>query len=87
MLDDIKIKWKSGADWVDFPVNDILHLTRDHAIALFTRKIPVIIRQGDNIISNDTATRQMYHKRGGCKVIALDKVTPSSENVGSVGFV
>ena len=84
---DIKIKWKLSGEWQDFDTAGILHLTRNHSLDLFARNIPIIIRQGDNIISNDTQTRAAYHRNPKYKVIALDKVERSDDMLSRVGFV
>lgn len=83
----IEIKWKLSGGWQDFDTADILHLSRNHALDLFTRNIPIIIRQGDNIIINDTQTRATYHRNPKYKVIALDKVERSDDVLFQVGFV
>lgn len=84
------IKWKNDGKWQDFDETDILSFSRNHAIDLFSRKIPIVIRQGDYVISNDSATRQQYHKiaaRDGLTVYALDKIERSEELLSKVGFV
>lgn len=84
------VKWKNDGKWQDFDAADILHLSRNHSIDLFSRNIPVVIRQGDNVISNDSATRQQYHKisaRDGLKVYDLAKLERSDEMLSKVGFV
>ena len=83
---DIKIKWLSGGKWALFPVEDILHLSRNHAIALFSRSIPVLIKQDDIYISNDRSVRHTYHKRG-IKVIDLAKAERSEGILSDAGFI
>lgn len=83
---DISAKWRSGAAWVDFPINDILHMPLNHALDLFNRAIPVVIRQGQLIVSNDKAMRQTYHKKREFTVLALDKVERSEGILQEVGF-
>ena len=82
---DIQIKWKNGTKWDIFPVTDILHLPRNHALDLFGRKIPVLIKQDDTYISNDAAVFQTYHKRGD-KVLDLAKLERSDKPLCEVGF-
>lgn len=87
---DILIKWKNGKEWVDFLIGDILHLPRNHAIDLFSRNIPMIARQGDIVVSNDSATMQQYHKiaaRDGLTVMDLAKLERSEMNLSEVGFL
>jgi len=89
---DLKIKWmpKGGnpkTDYVPFQVEDILDRSRNHAIDLFSGNVPVVIRQGQSIISNDVATRAMYHRKPEYTVYALDKIARSEGKLSEVGFV
>lgn len=82
---DIQIKWKNGDKWDIFPIEDIIDRSRNHAIDLFSRKIPVLIKQGDIYISNDSTVRHTYHKRGD-KVLDLGKLERSESKLSEVGF-
>ncbi len=87
---EITIKWKHDGKWRDFNTDDILDRPRNHALDLFNRAIPVVIRQGDTVISNDGATRQQYHKiavRDGLTVLDLAKVERSESKLSEVGFI
>lgn len=88
---EIAIKWRDKGDkWQEFDSMDILRLSRNHSIDLFSRNIPVVIRQGDNVVSNDSATRQQYHKiaaRDGLTVYDLAKLERSDDILSTVGFV
>ena len=83
---DIKIMWRNGTKWLDFDYPDIAHLSRNHAINLFSFKTPVLIKAGDTYISNDKAVRAQYHKRGD-KIIALDTLARSESPLSEVGFI
>ncbi len=88
---NIQIKWRNaGEEWKDarvFDVQDILHKSRNHAIYLFNRSIPFVIKQGsDIVISNDKELRHQYHKKR-FRVFTLDQIERSEEILSKVGFV
>ncbi len=88
---NIQIKWrKPNQDWKEaevFPIADILDLSRNHAIDLFSRDIPFVIKQGiDTIISNDKDLRAQYHKKR-FKVLKMEDIEKSEETLQKVGFV
>lgn len=88
---DISIKWRNPAlakqeQWVTFPIADIMHRSRDYAVALFSRSILVVIKQGDLIISNSMEMRNLYKKKG-FKVYDLASVQPDENALGQVGFI
>ena len=84
---DIRIKWRDSCNkWIDFPIEDIVNHSRNHVIDLFSRPIPILIKQDDTYISNDKAIRQAYHKRGD-KVIAMDKIERNEGKLSEVGFL
>jgi hypothetical protein len=75
------------AIWRDF---DTTGMTVNEFITLFTgryAKNPVVLRIGATVISNDKATRQLYHRvsaKEGLKVIDLMKLTPSDRMVAEM---
>jgi len=84
---NILAKWKSGEEWVTFPVEDIINLSRNHALDLFNRNIPFVIKQGsDIVISNDKELRAQYHRKR-FRVFKLEDIERSEEVLGKVGFV
>lgn len=88
---NIAIKWKNtGEEWKDakvFDVQDIINKPRNHAMALFGRSIPFVIKQGaDIVISNDKELRHQYHRKR-FRVFTLDEIERSEELLSKVGFV
>ena len=84
---DISIKWQDGGDkWRELNLDDIAHMPRSHAIDLFNRTVPVIIKEGDDIISNDLAMRNLYRKQGK-RVHKLDDIIPSNGRLSIIGFL
>jgi hypothetical protein len=86
---NISIKWQQIAEqevWKIFPVEDILNRSRNHALDLFRRNIPVIIKEGDAIISNSMEMRNIY-RRKSFKVYDLVSIQPSTGLLQEVGFI
>lgn len=74
------------AVWEIFPVEDILNLSRNHALDLLTRKVPVIIKEDGAIISNCMEMRNLY-RRKGFKIYDLASIQPSEKLLQDVGFI
>lgn len=88
---EISIKWKDCGDggrpvWRDVPLSSLECFSRDHAVLVLNYKLPVVVREGDCIISNDMEMRNLYRKKGN-KVTTFEDVKPSSVALGSVGFL
>lgn len=79
------IKWEDDGKWVLFLIDDINHMSRNHALNLFAGKIPVIAKEGDTYISNDKKARHSYHKSGK-KVMKFTDCVPSRQPLKFVGF-
>jgi hypothetical protein len=81
------IKWKdTNGKWNDFYLDDILHMSRTHAINLFSMGIPVVIKQDDQYIVNKVDLFADY-KKSRKQVIMLSDCKPSSEPLAEVGFL
>ncbi len=91
-MDNLKIKWQDiGQDigqkpWIPFNLSDINHMSRTHAINLFSNKTPVIAKQGDAFIVNTGSLHNDY-KRKGKKVMLFSELEPSDKMLSSVGFL
>jgi alpha-glucosidase (family GH31 glycosyl hydrolase) len=86
MAMDITIKYKDNGKWLDFNIGDINHMSRNHAMNLFAGKIPVIVKEGTTIISNDKDTRHLYHKKR-MKVMKFTDCILSMRPLCEVGFL
>jgi len=83
---DIVIKWQDKeGNWQPFDVSDILHMSRDHAIALFSQGTPVIIKQDDSYIVNKVDLLDQY-KRQGKSVKLLSQCECSDKILEEVGL-
>ena len=81
------IRWKdSGGKWQDFNVLDILHLPRNHALALFRQGTAVVIKQ-DNLYIVNKADLYADYQKARKNVIMFSKCSPSEEILAEVGFV
>jgi len=83
---DITIKWKSGNKWEQFDLSEINHMSRTHAINLFSGNLQVIAKQGDTYIVNREELKAQYAKKGS-KVLLFSELQPSQEKFGVVGFL
>ena len=85
---ELKAMWqnKETGQWQDFDLNDILHMSRDNAIDLFSFSIPVIAKH-DNIyiVNNKTLCKQYQHNRKTVKLFS--DLEPSKSPLGTVGFI
>lgn len=86
MRDDISITWKNGNKWPLFDVSDIAHLSRSHAIHLFSRKISVVAKQGTTYIVNSDKLYDDYHTKGK-RVVLFTSLQPNESSLDSVGFI
>ena len=80
------IQWKNAGKWETFPIADLLSYPRQHAVDLFSRSIPAIIKVGERYIVNNTELRDSY-KRAKKDVMMLQELQPSDRPFGSVGFL
>ena len=80
------IKWKNGNGvWEIFPLADILHLSRNHAIGLFSGKIAVVAKEQDTYIVNSVETQRKYLSQKK-KCLLFANLPRSEELLGRVGF-
>jgi len=79
------MKWQDQGTWKDFDCNDINHMSRTHAINLFSNGIPVIIKEGTNYIVNKVDLFQRY-KNERKSVTMLSECIPSDKIICDVGF-
>ena len=80
------IKYQEAGEWKLFPIETILHMSRTHAINLFSGKIPVVAKEGEMYISNDSETRRLYH-RSRLKITKFSELQPSDRILKSIGFL
>ena len=85
-MDNVSVTWKDKGKWVPFDLADINHLSRDHAINLFSYKIPVVARHGNYYIVNNMDLFSRYDKNKK-QVKLFSALTPSSEPLRRVGFI
>lgn len=83
---DISITWKDRGKWVMFDVSDINHLSRNHAINLFSFKIPVIAKQDKTYIVNNDQLYEQYQRKG-TPVKLFSELQPSEDPLQKVGFI
>ena len=69
-----------------FDLSDISHMSRNHAIALFSHAIPVIAKQGETYIVNSLSLFEQY--QGRKKPVKLFSDLIADENaLSKVGFI
>lgn len=72
--------------WRKFDVSDILHMPRNHALMLFKTSTPVVIKEGEEYITNSDEIYSQYRKNR--KVVhMLDKIQPSEMKLEYCGFL
>jgi hypothetical protein len=84
---NIEIRWQNEAGkWEEFDLDSIYWHTRDYAIALFSFKVPVIIKQNSDYVVN---TEDLYnqYKQAGRNVTRLAECKPSTRAVIDAGFL
>lgn len=83
---DITINWQKDNKWIDFDMDSINHLPRNHAIDLFSGKIPVIAKQGDDYIVNtmDLLNRYKSNKKS---VVLFESLERSEKPLSEVGLI
>jgi hypothetical protein len=84
---DITAKWKDNKGvWQDFDLIQIGHQSRNHAIALFKRKLPVVALENGVYITNNKETQKKYLDQGKqCKLFS--EMQSSEKTLKSVGFL
>ena len=81
------IKWLNGEHgWTDFNTADITYMSRNHAIDLFSRGIPVIIKDGDEYITNKVDLFHRYKKERK-PIRMLSECVISDKLICDVGFI
>lgn len=84
------IKWQdrtmNPSEWFDFPLDDIVYLPVSHAVDLFSGKIPVIIKEGEQYIVNTPELFSSYKKKGQ-KVMMISQVGRTGQKLGTGGFL
>lgn len=74
---DLVIKWQDitiqTPNWLDFNLDDIMHMPVRHAVSLFSHEIPIIIKQGNRYIVN---TKELFdsYRKSGRNVIMLEQI-------------
>lgn len=69
-----------------FDLSDISHMSRNHAIALFSHAIPVIAKQGETYIVNNLTLFNQYQKNKKSVRLFTDLVTDENA-LSKVGFI
>jgi hypothetical protein len=82
----ISVKWKSGSKWLPFQLSDILHMSRDHAIALFSNPPIVVAKDGETYITNRESIRDDYKKQNKPCILFSD-LQPSTMPLEEVGLI
>jgi hypothetical protein len=72
--------------WVLFDINDISYRSRDYCIQLFSNGTPVLIREGNQYVTNNLDVYNQY-KQAGRNVTRLDECKPSTRAVIDAGFL
>ena len=82
----ISIKWRNAENkWEIFPLTDILHLSRNHAIDLFSGKIAVVAKEAETYMVNSEETQRKYISQGKpCQLFS--ELIRSEEKLQSIGF-
>ena len=62
---DITIKWKNEAinEWIDFPVENILCESVEHACLLFSCRVPFVAKEGNCYVVNNRELLNYYRKK------------------------
>lgn len=83
---EISIKWRNGSKWEHFDLSEINHMSRTHAINLFSGNIQVVAKQDDTYIVNREELKTKYAKKGS-KVLLFSELQHSQEKFGEQGFM
>lgn len=83
----IKIKWQNTeGEWKEFDVADIWHMSRTHAINLFSHKVPVIAKHDETYIVNTKLLFKQYqHNKKQVKM--FDELVPDERALCVMGFI
>jgi len=83
---DTTAKWKDvKGKWVIFDMGTVVGHSRNHILALFGNKVPVVAKEGGVMITNDEGMYALYSKKG--KVKRFTECQPSEKMFHSVGFL
>ena len=82
----ISIKWKDGASWRVFALDEINHMPRNHAIRLFSGNVQTIAKEGNVYIVNRQELKDKYAKQGS-KVYLFGELEKSEKPLQYVGFI
>jgi hypothetical protein len=86
MMDTV-VKWKDNdGKYQLFDNTEINHMSRDHAISLFSCGIPVIASENGTYITNSKGLADQYRNQGK-RVMMFSDMTASSEKFGLIGFL
>ena len=86
------IKWQNTSitapNWFDFSVDDIMHLSVQHAVDLFSNAVPVVIKEGERYIVNTPDLLASYRKQGK-RVMMITEADPNrrQQKLSVAGFV
>lgn len=83
---NIEITWKDKETWMMFKLSDIIERSRNHAIDLFSNKVPVIAKQ-DSIYITNSATIYDSYKRKGTPVYMFAELQRNEGKLLEVGFL
>jgi hypothetical protein len=84
---DIKIQWQdTKGNWQPFDTKGILHMPRNHALNLFRTSTPVIIKEGEEYITNSSAVFEQYQKSKR-KIMMLGDIGQSEARLEVCGFL
>jgi hypothetical protein len=81
----ITIQWKDGNEWKPFNLADINHMSRNHAINLFSNPPSVRAKQGDTRFTNRQTIKAQYEAKGQ-KCLLFSDLQPSALPLDEVGF-
>ena len=82
---EITLKWRDGQKWHDIDPGTVEHMSRTHALSLFSGKLAVIAKQDSEYFVNGEALRDQYRKQGR-KVRLFSECAPSDRPLRDVGF-
>jgi hypothetical protein len=82
---EITIKFHDGVKWVEFDMEKINHMSRDHVVSLFTNPLAVIAEEGGTYLTNREEWQRKYQATGK-RCVLFGDLTPSGKALETVGF-
>lgn len=83
---EIAIQWNAKGMWYAFNLEEIAHMSRNHAIALFSNPPSVRAKQGNMRITNRESIRDQYlSKNQPCKLFS--ELAPDDRPLQVCGFI